>query len=288
MTLYLDEVLALNTLINWGLLRMALTLTGQSVPAWRTWAAALLGGIYAMAAVVPSLSFLGSLPGLAAAFLAMAMLAFGLEDRALSSALWYLIVQLGFGGLVFAAAQLLRVPAFLLGGRVYYPVSPRLLGMLLGGGMLLSRLLLRRFLRHGPGELETLELQLGPRRVVCAALVDTGNSLLDPLTGAAVPVVQGELAGRLLPDLPLDAAALSDPPELLRRLAGHAAETRFRLLPYRAVGAAAGLLLGLRCDRVLRNGRPAGTLVALSPTALSDGGIYKALVPPQRGRASAS
>ena len=279
MTLYLDEVLVLNTLINWGLLRLALTLTGQPVPRWRAWAAALLGGVYAMAAVVPSLAVLSSLPGQLTVFLAMSMIAFGLEDTALRSALWYLGVQLGFGGLVFAAALLLRLPAFFLGGRLYYPVSPQLLGILLGGGLLLARLLLHRCFRHGPRELETLELRLGPRRAVCAALVDTGNSLCDPLTGAAVPVVQWELADRLLPELGLSTEALSDPPVLLSRLSGSEAAARLRLLPYQTVGEASGLLLALRCDRVLRNGQPAGALVALSPTPLSDGGVYKALVP---------
>ena len=54
---------------------------------------------------------------------------------------------------------------------------------------------------------------------------------------------------------------------------------RCRLLPYQAVGVECGMLLALRLDDV-RVGTEdyGGILVALSPTRLSDGGGYSALI----------
>ena len=54
---------------------------------------------------------------------------------------------------------------------------------------------------------------------------------------------------------------------------------RWRLLPYRAVGVDHGLLLAVRVDRAMVGGEDYGPiLVALSPTPLSDGGGYHALI----------
>ena len=60
---------------------------------------------------------------------------------------------------------------------------------------------------------------------------------------------------------------------------------RFRLLPYRSVGVDRGLLLALRVDRAVFDGVERGPLlVALSPTPVSDGGGYRALVGPLDGK----
>ena len=52
-----------------------------------------------------------------------------------------------------------------------------------------------------------------------------------------------------------------------------------RLLPYRAVGVESGLLLAIRVDRAVIGGHSQrGLLVAVSPTPVSDGGGYQALI----------
>ena len=54
---------------------------------------------------------------------------------------------------------------------------------------------------------------------------------------------------------------------------------RCRLLPYQAVGVECGMLLALRLDWARVGGQDYGRiLVALSPTRLTDGGGYSALI----------
>ena len=61
--------------------------------------------------------------------------------------------------------------------------------------------------------------------------------------------------------------------------------SRFRLLPYRCVGVECGLLLALRVDEARLGEQDVGPLlVALSPTPVSDGGGYRALVGPLDGK----
>ena len=69
------------------------------------------------------------------------------------------------------------------------------------------------------------------------------------------------------------------PVDALERLGRQGWQGRCRLLPYRAVGVECGMLLALRLD-----GAKVGTedygrlLLALSPTPLTDGGGYSALI----------
>jgi stage II sporulation protein GA (sporulation sigma-E factor processing peptidase) len=126
-----------------------------------------------------------------------------------------------------------------------------------------------------------LRVELEGDSVEIDALVDTGNSLRDPLTGTPVAVVEAGALRRLLP------------PGLERTLATGLSDGwsgslpsgwlgRCRLLPYRAVGGA-GQLLSFRPDRllVLMNGRchEYRALVALVSERLDPEGAYRALLP---------
>lgn len=279
LAVYLDQVFFVNGLVDWLLLKTAVAVTGCGVRPWRLRAGAALGGLAAVLACVPGLRWLGGLPGAALPYLGLCLLCFGWRGRAWKSWLWFFCVCCGFAGLVLAVCGLLAVPAFSRGGRVYYRVTGRLLILLAGAVWGLCRLGLERFARHRGRELVRLELQLGERSLSCSALRDTGNSLSDPATGEPVLVARWQLAARLLPELGLSRAQFEDPAALALRLSLERPELRVRLIPYRAVGTEGGLLLALRLDRITRDGKPSPLrLAAFSPTELSDGGGYEALV----------
>ena len=278
-TVYLDEVFVVNALVDLLLLKTACAVTGCSARPRRLMAGAGFGALAACAVYVPGLSWLGRLPGAGLTFLGLCLLCFGVRGRAWKSWLWFFCVCCGFAGLALALCGLLRIPAFFRNGRVYYRLSGRLLVLLAAGLYALCRLLLDRFARHRGRELVQLELRVGQRQVVCSALRDTGNTLSDPATGEPVLVARWQIAARLLPELGLTRSGFEDPASLLPLLHAARPELRPRLIPYRAVGTAGGLLLALRPDRILEDGKPIGPLpVAFSPTELSDGGLYEALV----------
>ena len=145
------------------------------------------------------------------------------------------------------------------------------------GCYLFLTLLFRRTARHGGGELAPAKLELEGRTCRLTALVDTGNTLTDPHTGRPVMVCEGEKLTGLFPEGECPTAEeLRDPVSALERRTG---EKPWRLLPYRAVGVDHGLLLAVRTDGT-RVGREdyGPILVALSPTPVSDGGGYSALI----------
>lgn len=115
-------------------------------------------------------------------------------------------------------------------------------------------------------------VRLGERSTRFTALVDSGNTLSDPMTGKGVLVAEGDHLRSLLPP----EVDYSRPAQCFPTLRD---PKRFRLLPYRSVGVDQGLLLAVRADSVRVNGQDLGPrLVALSPTPVSDSGNYQALI----------
>ena len=108
------------------------------------------------------------------------------------------------------------------------------------------------------------------RRECEAAGIDTSNFM----------VAEGEkLTALFPPGKAPPAAKLRNPVAAVEELSEDLFRGRCRLLPYQAVGVECGMLLALRLDDV-RVGMEdyGGILVALSPTRISDGGGYSALI----------
>ena len=278
MTVYVDEVFLLNAAVDYCLLRGAASVTGGGAGGLRLLSGAAVGGLWA-AAAAPPLGFLARFPCGALGFGLLCLVSFGLRGRAWRHWLWFFGACCAFAGLVLAAASLGGIPVLSREGRVFYRIPGPVLIALAAGTDLLCRLCLRRFAVHRGPELVRLCLELADRQVRCTALRDNGNTLRDPVSGRAVMVADWHLARRLLglPDLTRERFA--SPWALMEALHRRAPELRTRLIPYGAVGTDSGLLLAVRLDRARINGRPAATrLLAFSPTDLSGGGSYEAVV----------
>ena len=122
-------------------------------------------------------------------------------------------------------------------------------------------------------------ISVGGRTQVVTALHDTGNTLRDPVSGCPALVLERRAAETLwTPEVAQVLAESAAPEEKMARLHRIGCPVRFTLLPFRAVGTDAGLLLAARSDYIEVNGRRyPRTPVALSEQPVSDGGGYHAL-----------
>ena len=278
---YLDLFLVLNFTVNYLLLSCAAKLDGGGNPRGRMALAASLGAGYAALALLPGWAFLEHPVCKGGAAVGMLLAAFGRSERLVRRGGLFLVLSCAFGGALLLLSMA-RGGGGLAGGLLGPSLGMR--GILIAAAVsygLLSLLLGRQFSHtRGGGELQELTLARQGRSVKLLALRDTGNTLRDPLTGSPVVVVEGEKLQALLPELPrLERQSLSRPVDLLRQLEGRTEGLRLQLLPYRAVGVECGLLLALRVDRACWGRREyRDCLTALSPTPLSDGGGYCALI----------
>lgn len=277
MTVYLDELFALNTALNYLLLAGSARLGGGALRRRRLLAAAALGGVYAAAALVPELRFLRAGGMKAAAAALMLLTAFGASVRTVRLGALFLALAFCLGGAAFLCVQALGGGVLLLPSGAYYPVSTAGLLALAGCGYLVAYTVFSRLAEHGGGEITPLYLRANGHIAALRALRDTGNTLRDPITNERVLVTDLRAAQTLLPEAALSAERLARPDALLTELSALYPQLRFRLIPYRAVGTQAGLLLALRCAVTDRQGKRRDVMAAFSPTPVSDGGNFNAL-----------
>ena len=277
---YIDALFLLNLIVNYLLLLAAAKLAGEPLRRLRLAAGAALGGLYAAAIFFPGMGFLTHpLCKLGAAVL-MLLTGFGGSRRLLRVTLVFFGLSCAFGGGIFAIGLLGGRGLTLRNGVLYSVMDLRILLLSAAVCYAVLTLVFRRTARHGRRDVLPAVLILEGRRVAVNALVDTGNTLTDPVTGRPVMVAEGSRLSPLLPgERVLDEKALRDPVGTLERLSRGGRGRRFRLLPYQAVGVECGMLLALRLDDARVGAEDyGGILVALSPNPVSDGGGYSALI----------
>ena len=274
MRVYVDVAFAVNGIIDYLLLRCSARLAGYPFRPWRLVAAAVFGGLFAACSFVWPVLQGAPLRLLAAALMLAA--AFGFGRRLVRQGAMFAMVSLALAGLVFLVAAVFDWGMVILNQTAYYPVNARALLITAGVGYLAANLALRRCVRHTGGELLPVQIQVGGRCVQIMALRDTGNTLVDPLTGQSVLIVDWLAVRPLLPEL--QRQYLEQPVEHFAALAARMPALRWRLIPYRAVGVQ-GCLLAFQAElvQVDKQTRRRQT-VALSPTPVSDGGGYMGLL----------
>lgn len=270
MTVYLDAVFALNFTVNYLLLRGTAVL-GGGARGRRLLLGAALGAVYAVTVWLPQCEILrlASVKLLVAA--GMLTLSFGFRRTTLRLSAVFGGLTLALCGAVYGVELLRSGTLRIRGDALFFPVSFASVILTAGAVYAACRLLLPK-LNHAEASIVPLTLRLGARSVRVSALRDTGCTLCDPITGEAVLVAHFRIA-RDLTGLALRAEDFTAADRLLERLRDFSP----RLIPYRAVGTAGGLLLALPLY-VTQGKLTRRQLVAFSPTALSDSGAYEALI----------
>jgi len=278
---YIDALFLLNFVVNYLLLLAAAKLAGEVLRRLRLALAAAMGALYAALIFFPGMGWLVHPLCKLAAAIVMLLCAFGGSRRLLRVGLVFFGVSAAFGGGIFAIQLLGGQKLTLKNGVFYSAMDLRLILLSAAACYGVLTLVFQRTARHGPRrDLVPAMLTLEGRKIALTALVDTGNTLTDPVTNRPVMVAEGEKLREIFPQGEGPTwEELRDPVGTMERLSAGENRGRFRLLPYRAVGVDCGMLLALRVDEVKVGTENYGSiLVALSPTPVSDGGGYQALI----------
>lgn len=253
MDVYLDLVVLLNfgvdLLLLWGTNR----LSGRSAGGKRTLLSAALGGGYAGACLLPGFSFLGNFLWRMVSMVMMSGIAFGWNKSALQRGALFVFLSMALGGVVL-----------LMGRSGFWEV-------LMSAVILCVLCFLGFNTKNGNPILVPVEITHRNQTVNMTALLDTGNTLIDPVSGHPVLVADACTAWKLLG---LDQDALNAPVETISR----GIYTGLRLIPYCAIGQPAGMLLGLKVDKLRINGEEAQRIVAFAPQRIGQGKDYEALI----------
>ncbi|MCL2368870.1 MAG: sigma-E processing peptidase SpoIIGA [Oscillospiraceae bacterium] len=278
--IYLDTLFALNLVVNYLILLATAKIAAVHILRRRLGLGALFGALYASLSIFPQWGFLATAPMGVVAGAAMVLLVFGNRRELLRLAVIFFAVSAAFGGAIYAISLMAGGPAY--DGHHVLPISLKALVVAFALCYGTLTLVFRRMGRDTGARLVQVELTRRGRSATFTGLIDTGNSLVDPVTGGAVVVAETQA---LLPLFDPAVAKLltgplaDQPIELLPKLQDIPGGPGLYLLPYTAVGTGSGFLLAFRPDRAKIDGKEArGVAIALSPTRVSDVVRYSALI----------
>ena len=247
--MYLDVLWTLNFAVDFLLLIASNRLSGYPTAIGRSVLAAVLGGCYGSICVIPGWTFLAGTFWRLIFLGLIGCIAFGINRDALRRCVLFTLLSMALGGIALGLGR---------GG---------FLSVLLCAVLVCSMCLFglrgrigRRFL--------PVEIQYNGKRHRFTAMVDTGNTLSDPITGQQVMVVSASLGQKLLEQGGLE---FSDPVTAMEHIQGG------RLIPYQGVGTCGGLLAAKRFQDVTVGKWHGGCLVAFAPHELGKGEAYEAL-----------
>jgi len=233
-------VVLLKGIVCWLLLMVACRLCEGSVSWYRYLWGAALGGAYSGACLLTGFHFLGNWYWRLIFLALTAWLVFGAD-------------RVCMGGIYVLLDLLLSVVTWEQTGTVLL-------------GIIGVYLLLRLSRNGGSGNCVPVELTHNNNSVSIRALRDTGNTLVDPLTGQQVLIVGAQVAMKLLG---LTREQLRFPVEAIEELPG------YRLIPYKTIGSQCAMLLAKRFRDVQIGNWRGSRLVAFAPENLNEG--YEAL-----------
>ena len=252
MTVYLDLAIGLNFAVDLLLLLAADRLTGYPIRILPLLSAAVIGGVYGAACFLPGFGFLGGEFWRLAVMIIMCVIAFGFSRSTLRRGGLFILLNLAVGGICVVSES----ASF--GGICMCA------GVICGICGFISRA------SNASAQYVTVLLRKGERSRTILALCDTGNTLKDPVTGKNVLIAGSDIAWDLLG---LTQAQLRDP--ICTVASGAVPGTR--LIPYRSVGQANGMLLAMRLDEVRINGVLSRQIVAFAPDNIGNQEGYQAL-----------
>ncbi len=252
MQAYWIPVFLLNFLVDYLLLYGTNRLSGFPTDHGRALGAGVLGGLYGGVCMLPGFHFLGSWYWHLTAMAVLALIAFGLEKSAWHRGAVFLLLHMALGGLASG------IGVDTVWTLIFAAAGVWLLCLLgFGGGKIGSSYV-------------PVTITHGGKTVSLTALLDTGNTLKDPLSGWPVLVVDASVGERLMD---LTQKELRDPMATI--LSG--THKGLRLIPYHGVGQPCGLLLGLKTDSLYMNGTQADCIVAFAPHGIGQGKPFEAL-----------
>ena len=258
-TIYIDRLFLLNLIIDYFILLGSARVCGVKLRRWRYGIAAAVGALFAACSILPNTGFLSLAPIKLVFGILMALIAFGNEEKLLRCTVVFFAVSALFGGAVWAISLKSGVSP---SAPFYAPLSMPVLVVSFGIIYALLSLVFSGTAKNAGKQIACVFIEHGGKSAELRALRDTGNTLIDPVTGDRVLIASATILCKL------NSGFENISPENL----GEFPEYKFRLIPYRAVGTSGGLLPAFRPEKITVDGQSCDDiLVAVSSDVGGDG-----------------
>ena len=272
--IYADLVLGLNLVVDGTLLAMTARMRGLRISKWRWAGSVAIGTAYSCLLFLPFIPLMLTLAGKVLISICMLIVAFGYHH------LGYLLRNmLVFYFSAFAIAGGAIGIQYLLQDASLWSLSSKASAnqiaeqMKMGAGVLLLALTAavlcywlamkqQQARKQMKSFLVDVEIGIEGKTANCRGLIDTGNGLKEPLSGAPVVITNADAWQGILPEHWLACARAGADWNALAQLSNHSDESdgqpvnctidegRLRLLPYRGVNQGTKWMIGFKPDYI--------------------------------------
>ncbi|MFZ5965840.1 MAG: sigma-E processing peptidase SpoIIGA [Bacillota bacterium] len=282
-----------NLIMNWFILYLTAYFSKIHTPKFKIWIGAVLGALYAFVVFFPSLSVLCSLVMKIIFSMFMIVVTFTpykFKDFFKALGIFYLISFM-FGGAAFALFYLTDFKGFVSNGIFY--VGNISIKILLYSGIL-SFILIKYCWEYIQVKISRdkmyipISIEVNNVRSEVKALIDTGNSLQDPLSKYPVIIVEYSAIKEILPidvQLVFENTADTGLDLLMKIIETSEWMNRFRLIPFKSLGREHGMLVGFKpdCVKLMEDNNfknIKNIIIGIYTKRLSTNGDYSALLHP--------
>lgn len=255
MTIYLDVVFIENMFMNYIILFATAIINKANIKLIKIAISSVLGSLYA---VFAQLAILENFVGLILKVMlsvAMVYTAFSPENfkKCLKQLLIFYLTSFTFGGVAFALLYFVKPGELLMKNGVFvgtYPIKIAALGGTVGFVIITIAFNIIKGKVNKRGIFCEIEIDIKQRKENLIAMLDTGNLLKEPITGAPVAIIEKNKLENLLPISILnniDNIIIGNMEQI-----EHINEyiNRFRIIPFTSLGKQNGMLLGIKADFV--------------------------------------
>lgn len=291
--IFVDVLIIENFFMNYLLLYFINRFCRCRAKMWRIVAGAFIGAMYVLVVFYPDLHMLYSVLMKFMVSLLMIVVSFSPHElrRFIKITILFYIEAFIIGGFLLGIFYLTNRTTEIINGSLYIKsvsASPEYIII----GSIIAVILVKFGFDYFEGyyinektKVE-LELVLNQRKCSIIALIDTGNSLRDPITNAPVIIVYYKSIIDVLPDELREVILKDYSYEIIkRRVMESELKSRIRIIPYKALGVENGVLIGIRMDLAVsrlksRTNVVKEPIIALYNKPISNTGDYQALTYP--------
>lgn len=293
--IYADILFITNLLLDYGILWATARFGHLATTNLRLFLGALLGAVYGVLMIYPSMAFLYALSIKLIFSLLIVAVAFPrlTIKKYLQATAYFYVISFAMAGAVLGGSSFLSRNSYL-----FQSLNVKSAALFFGVAMavVLGRWGLIHLKRHWQKSQfrVSIEVFINKKSLMLEALIDTGNELKDPLNRKPVIIVEYQAIKKILPEdfqHYYEKYAKEDVTRVIEQGSSSLWMTKVRMVPFNSIGKHHGMLLGYKPDLIVVFGQKKvvtkDVIICLYHQPLSNSGGYRAVLNPEVFEAAA-
>jgi len=255
---YAEYLLIENIIINCIILYATSKITRTKTSKMRLFVASLIGSIYTLVVFFPSLQFMGKVTIKLSISILMIIISFNPEklNQFLKQISAFYMVSFAFAGAIIGIFYILN-NSFKFKGISFKDFDELIKFLVIG--ILIALILIRYILKFYQGKINkenfitNIIIGLNNKEVELTALIDTGNSLKEPISKKPVIIAEYKALENILPNSIRDMYKTNKELDLIqigKIMEEVSDDIKLRLIPFKSLGNDNGILIGFKPDKI--------------------------------------